>query len=134
MNEAVAITRSVSAVLFALDARRLARFYVTVFGASVLADDQDHAVLELRGFRLVIHQIPAHFAKDIELENPPVRRESGAIRLDFTLDDVVEARRAAGSLGGQIDDSSPAWARAGSHFFLGFDPEGNVFGVSIQGR
>src|SRR5690242_5443933 len=119
---------AVSAVLFAKDARRLARFYVSVFGATMLVEDEYHAALDVRGFRLIVHQIPPHFAKDVEILNPPLRRETGAIRLDYPVDDVVKARNAAKQLGGQIDHAPPAWADATSQFFLGFDPEGNVFG------
>lgn len=125
---------TVSAVLFAMDARRLARFYVGVFGGKVLAEDEYHAALDIRGFRLIVHQIPAHFMKDIEIRNPPVRRESGAIRLDYPVDDLVKARNEARRLGGQIDDAPPTWAAEASRFFLGFDSEGNVFGASWEGR
>jgi predicted enzyme related to lactoylglutathione lyase len=125
---------TVSAVLFAKDARRLARFYEEVFGAIVRGEDEQHAALDVQGFRLIVHQIPAHLAKDVELRNPPLRRETGAIRLDYPVGDLVKARNAARLLGGQIDEAPPAWAFAESSFFLGFDPEGNVFGVSVQGR
>lgn len=118
----------VSAVLFAKDARRVARFYVGVFGAAVLAEDEYHAALDLGGFRLIVHQIPPRYAKDVEVRNPPLHRETGSTRLDYPVDDIVKARNAARELGGQIDDAPPAWADADSQFFLGFDPEGNVFG------
>jgi predicted enzyme related to lactoylglutathione lyase len=120
---------SVSAVLFAKDARALSRFYVSVFGASVSTEGEQYAALDVRAFRLVIHQIPAHLAKEIEIGSPPVRRESGAIRLDYRVADVTNARNAARQFGGQIDDASPAWAGPDAQFFLGFDSEGNVFGV-----
>ena len=128
------MTPAVSAVLFAKDSRRLSRFYVDVFGARTLAEDEHHAALDVRGFRLIVHQIPPHFAKDVEIRNPPSRRESGAIRLDYPVDDLVKARNAARQLDGQIDEMPPAWAGKESRFFLGFDPEGNVFGVSAAGR
>jgi len=120
---------SPSAVLFAKDARRVARFYVEVCGAAVQVEDEQHAALDVQGFRLVIHRIPEHHAKHLDIRNPPLRRESGAIRLDYAVADLVKARIAAKQLGGQIDDASPAWAPARSRFRLGFDPEGNVFGV-----
>ena len=123
---------AVSAVLFAKDARGLARFYVGVFDGKMVAEDEYHAALDVRGFRLIVHQIPARFMKDIEIRNPPERRESGAIRLDYPVDDLVKARNHAKQLGGQIDDAPPGWASAASRFFLGFDPEGNVFGVTDQ--
>jgi predicted enzyme related to lactoylglutathione lyase len=120
----------VSAVLFAADAPRLARFYVAVFGASVRSEDPYHAALDVDGFRLTIHQIPAHFAKDITIGSPPLRREMTAIRLNYPVRDLVKSRMVAKQLGGQIDEAPPAWATQESRFFLGFDPEGNVFGVT----
>ena len=108
----------------------MARFYVGVLGARVLAEDEHHAALDVRGFRLVVHQIPAHLAKDIEIRDPPSRRESETTRLDYPSDDLVRARRAAEQLGGRIDAASPSWAGKDSRFFLGVDPEGNVFGIS----
>jgi len=123
------MTPTVSAVLFAKDARRVAQFYVDVFGATKLAEDDYHAALDVRGFRLVIHQIPAHLAQEVEIRHPPRRRESGAIRLNFPVDDVNRARNVAKQLAGQIDDAPPPWAGKDSRSFLGFDPEGNVFGV-----
>ena len=125
---------AVSAVLFARDARRVGRFYVEVFGATVLMEDSQHAALDLRGFRLVVHMIPTPLSRAIEIRNPPLRRESGVIRLDYRVADLVKARIAAKQQGGQIDDASPPWAAKDSGFFLGFDPEGNVFGVSAEGR
>ena len=41
-------------------------------------------------------------------------------------------RATARSLGGGIDDAPPAWAERNANFFLGYDPEGNVFGVRQQ--
>jgi predicted enzyme related to lactoylglutathione lyase len=119
----------VSAVLFAKDARRVADFYVAVFGAALLERDERHAALDARGFNLVVLQIPAYLAQDVDVRNPPVRRETGAIRLDYPVADIVQARTRAERSGGQIDDSPPAWAGADARFFLGFDPEGNVFGA-----
>jgi hypothetical protein len=29
-----------------------------------------------------------------------------------------------------VDDAPPEWAARDANFFLGYDPEGNVFGVS----
>jgi hypothetical protein len=101
-----------------------------VFEAVVLAEDDQHAALDVRGFRLMVHQIPAHLAGDIDIRKPPLRRESGAIRLDYPVGNLVKARNAAVRLGGQIDEQPPGWAGAEMCFFLGFDPEGNVFGVS----
>lgn len=119
----------VSAVIFAKDLQKMASFYREVFGARVSRSDAHHELLELAGFHLVVHQIPHELAKSIVISSPPERLESNAVRLNFPVADIVRARRNAQRLGGQIDDRPPAWATDES-LFLGFDPEGNVIGVT----
>jgi len=128
------MSSSVSAVLFAKHARRVAQFYVAVFAGTLRAEDAHHASLDVGGFSLVVHAIPAHLAKDVEIRNPPLRREMAAIRLDYSVGDLAKARSTATELGGQIDDEPPGWAGEERRFFLGFDPEGNVFGIFVEGR
>jgi predicted enzyme related to lactoylglutathione lyase len=121
---------TVSAVLFARNARKVARFYREVFGATLVDESDAHSTLGFSGFSLVVHQIPPHLMESGEVGAPPERRESGAIRLDYVVADVSAARLVAAQLGGQIDAQSPPWASATASFFLGYDPEGNVFGVA----
>ncbi|HTU67061.1 MAG TPA: VOC family protein [Steroidobacteraceae bacterium] len=119
---------AVSALLFVRDVRRATRFYVAVFDAQVRAVDDRHAALDVRGFRLVIHVMSP---VDAEAEDqPPHRRESTAIRLDYVVNNIEKARVAAQIHAGHIDEQPPQWAPSGSRFHLGHDPEGNVFGVS----
>lgn len=119
----------VGAVLFAANARSLAKFYEVVFGARVIRSDEQHSQLDIFGFELVVHQIPSHFLTGTTVASPPERRERGALRLDYPVADLPRARAEAERLGGQIDDSPPPWAGGDTSFFLGFDPEGNVFGA-----
>jgi len=67
----------VSAVLFARDQKKVAAFYVTVFGADTTSGD-------------------------------------------------------ASRLGGSIDAQPPPWAAGDANYFLGQDPEGNVFGLKVR--
>ncbi len=122
-----------SAVLFVKEARKAKLFYIEALGGSLLRDDEHFAVIDWQGFHLVVHQIPSHLAESIVVSEPPVRRETASLRLDYPVADVVKARAAAQRLGGQIDDASPPWAEASTPFFLGYDPEGNVFGTKTQG-
>lgn len=119
----------VSAVLFAKDHRRVASFYIRVFAAQRVQEDEHHAELECDGFRLVVHRIPEPLARNVVVTIPPQRREHGALRLNFTMDDVAKGRAVARSLGGEIDDQPPPWAGNDTSFHLGYDPEGNVFGA-----
>lgn len=119
---------TMSAVLFCMDARRVASFYAGALAGKVLREDEYHALLDWDGFHLVVHQIPAEHAVGVEVRTPPERRERASLRMDYPVADVTEARAAAERLGGKINATPPPWASEGS-FFLGFDPEGNVFGV-----
>ncbi len=108
----------------------MAEFYAQALGMSVLASDEYHSRLSHRGFELVVHQIPQHIATGIVIERPPRRRTTGAIRLGFPVQSIAESRRKARALGGDIDDAPPPWAGPDASFFLGYDPEGNQFGVT----
>jgi hypothetical protein len=119
----------VSAVLLAKDFRKVATFYARVCSAQLMNEDAHHADLDCGGFRLIVHQIPEHYAKAVVITNPPQRREHGAVRLDFPIADVARSRIVARSLGGDIDDRPPPWAGNDPSFHLGHDPEGNVFGA-----
>jgi predicted enzyme related to lactoylglutathione lyase len=119
---------SVSAVLFVKDCAKVSAFYRDVFDARVLANDVDHTVVEIAGFRLLVQQIPAHLAKDIGVPHPAQRREQGSIRLDYPTPNLERSRAVAKLLGGVIDEKPPAWAPEGG-YHLGHDPEGNVFCV-----
>jgi predicted enzyme related to lactoylglutathione lyase len=116
-------------VLFAKRLGIVSEFYQAVFGARVSGGDAQHAVLDFGGFDLMIHQIPQHLAVAVAVTSPPERREQTAIRLDYPVSDLDRARREAARLGGVIDEVPPPWAGTNTSFFLGHDPEGNVFGA-----
>jgi predicted enzyme related to lactoylglutathione lyase len=121
------MSAGVSAVLFAKDARKVAQFYVEVFGAVMRDSGEHHAMLDCQGFELMVQQIPAHLARDVNVTVPPQRRERGSVRLDYPVADIASARKRAKRLGGQIDELPPPWAGGDASWHLGYDPEGNVF-------
>src|SRR5262245_56340369 len=115
-------TSKVRAVLFAKDLQRVAAFYSGALGMERGFSDDDHSILTCQGFELIVHQIPKHIAAGITIEQPPKRRVTGAVRLDFPVQSIDDSRKRARSLGGGIDDSPPAWADRNANFFFGFDP------------
>ena len=119
----------VDAVLFAKDLQRVAAFYTDALGMTCSVSDAEHWRLHCQGFELIVHQIPKAIADTVLIEQPPKRRVWGTIRLDYPVADIAESRKKARTLGGSIDDAPP-WGDASTKFFLGYDPEGNVFGVS----
>ena len=122
----------IRAALFAKDLNRVAEFYSEALGMERGKWDECHAVLERSGFELIIHQVPAHIASGIQVQQPPIRREGGTVRLDYPVESLERSRVLANSFGGEIDTVPPPWAERDVNFFLGTDPEGNVFGVSQQ--
>jgi predicted enzyme related to lactoylglutathione lyase len=116
--------------LFAKDLQRVALFYAQALGMTVKTSDADHSVLSCDGFELVIHRIPQQIAAGIVIDEPPKRRVTATIRLDYPVRNVADSRRTARSLGGDIDERPPRWAAATANFFFGYDCEGNQFGVS----
>jgi predicted enzyme related to lactoylglutathione lyase len=117
------------AVVFAKDFANLTRFYVQAFGLTPLTRGNDHSVLGCEGFRLVVHQIPAETASGISIDNPPRRRERGAVKLSFAVDSLEQARRDVATLGGIIDPPDTEWSDGETTTCKGHDPEGNTFNV-----
>jgi predicted enzyme related to lactoylglutathione lyase len=121
----------VSAVLFARDQERVAAFYEALLAASVNSRDAHHTALSCAGFELLVQQIPLHSLPTSAAREPVQRREQAALRIDYPVADLQRARREAIRLGGRIDEQPPPWAQDRTDFFLGQDPEGNVFGVKL---
>ena len=121
---------NVSAVLFAKDLKKVAAFYTQALGMTCGFSDEYHWALKGCGFDLIVHQIPKHIASEITIQQPPERRVWGAIRLDFPVQSIDDSRKIARSFGGEVDAAPPEWAESSANFFLGYDPEGNVIGVS----
>ncbi len=119
----------VSAVLFAKDQARVSTFYRDALGFTFVASGDDHSIFDCDGFEFVVHQIPQHLMGEAS-GGSPARRGNSPLRLNFPVDDIDTARSKAESLGGQVDASPPPWADSDANFFLGHDPEGNVFKVS----
>jgi glyoxalase superfamily protein len=121
-----------SAVLFARDQKMVAEFYSKVGAVPIRVADQHHSVLQIDGFDFVVHQIPSHLLPPLTPGEPLRRREQSAVRLDFPVRDLAAARRAAAQSGGAVDEQPPPWAGGDTSFFLGQDPEGNVFGLKVR--
>ena len=115
------------AVLYAKDLNTLSTFYQALFDAKVLHSDADHAALDLGGFKLFLHRLPVHLAKQVVITVPPQRREAAPLRLWFSVGSLESARSLAAAHGGCIDPGPPAWVVDSQSICTGHDPEGNVF-------
>ena len=115
------------AVLFTINLRQLARFYEQVAGLRVRRAEDDHIVLENESFRLIVHQIPERYAKNIVITVPPQVREIGSIKLSFPVDSIAIARDVASRLGGCVYGSDREWTYESATVCDGWDSDGNVF-------
>jgi predicted enzyme related to lactoylglutathione lyase len=115
------------AVLFTVNLRSLATFYQRVMDMQVLITADDHINLEVGGFRLTVHQIPEHYAKNIKIQTPPAVREATAVKLAFRVASIAKAREVASGLGGVVYPPDREWTYEGSTICDGYDPDGNVF-------
>lgn len=114
-------------VVYAVDPRRLSRFYATVTGLVVTETAPGHVVLESPTFQLVLVQMPAEAAATIDLSAPPARREETPLKPVFTVASLETARLAAAELGGTLDPAGTEWQFRHWRVCDGHDPEGNVF-------
>ena len=121
----------VGAVLFAKDFDRLTRFYVEAMGLTPLDRAESHTVLGCEGFRLVVHQIPPDVASGVKIDATPLRREGGAIKLSFAVEDLERIRQLVSRLGGMVDPPETEWTDDEATTCKGHDPEGNVFNVFV---
>lgn len=91
-----------SAVIFAKDVARVARFYSEVAGMDDVHDEGDHVVLDSGQFQLVIHDIPKEIADSIEITEPPRIRDASPIKICMPVHSIGEARTRAAELGGKV--------------------------------
>jgi hypothetical protein len=115
------------AIVYGKDMSMLAQFYSRVADLNVQSTQSDHIILGAPAFQLVVVQIPRQIAQSIQIEQPPVRRESTPIKLVFSVESIAAARGIAETLRGRLDPVEREWRFQGSLICDGCDPEGNVF-------
>ena len=113
------------ALIYAKRLESLSAFYQALLSMRVLVEDTDHHVLGNEDIQLIIHAIPEHIARTIEISVPPEPREEQAIKLFFTVPSLGEGERRASELGGGL--LGPVYDGPGFRSRNAFDPEGNIF-------
>ncbi len=124
--------KSLGAMIYAKDLEAMTAFYRDVMALSVVKETSDWVELDAGGTRLALHAIPIAIASGITITTPPEPRTTTPIKLLFVSDDVqafaARLRAAGGTLSAPRLDDTGVIQRID-----GFDPEGNVFGVSAAG-
>ena len=109
--------------IYAKELDRVAGFYETLLGMSRLHASAELVVLQSQDVQLIVHQVPASIAADIE--SPPQPRGDCALKFFFSVPSIDAARQVAADLGGQVLD--PLYPGRGFIACNAIDPEGNIF-------
>jgi catechol 2,3-dioxygenase-like lactoylglutathione lyase family enzyme len=115
-----------SAVLYVLDAERVAAFYEVVCGLRRHLGAEGFVELRSAAWSLILVTVPPAVAATITVDVPPERRASTPIKLAFDVTSLDAARDGAAAHGGALDAASTTWRFEGYDVCDGFDPEGNV--------
>lgn len=118
-----------SVVIFVADVRGVTTFFREVASMTVLHEADDHAVLEVDGFQLVVHGLSGEprVGRD-EQGGVPVRIDA-YVKVCLPVESIAEARALAAANGGAIKSPEHEWEARGFRACDGHDPEGNVIQV-----
>jgi catechol 2,3-dioxygenase-like lactoylglutathione lyase family enzyme len=125
-EERVSYESRTGAVLFARGLDRVATFYSRVLGLSEAGRDDDHVVLESRGFQLVVHRAPAYLAAAVPAAEPGTRRDKAAFKPVFFVHSLGSVRVTVNAHGGTMEPLDKEWSFNGVAVCDALDPEGNV--------
>jgi predicted enzyme related to lactoylglutathione lyase len=118
-----------SVVLFVADVERVASFYKAVAAMQFVSGDDDHAVLEIEGFQLVVHKLRGEPEPVRDSQGRVPVREDSYSKLCLPVPSISAARSQAFSFGGFIKPAQHEWQARGFRACDGNDPEGNVIQV-----
>jgi predicted enzyme related to lactoylglutathione lyase len=122
----------VNLVIFAVDVNKVAAFYQAVIGVSPCPQPGDHKN-DLRlckaNEEILIHSIPAHIAKTIKVQSPPIPRDESAMKPIFDVESLTESLTEVSNNGGIVTQITFTLDSLTRHDVL--DPEGNV--IQLRG-
>jgi predicted enzyme related to lactoylglutathione lyase len=116
-------------VLFVANVDKVAAFYEEVGSMKMVGVDDDHAVLEIAGFQLVIHALKGEHEPAPDSQGRVRVREDSYSKICLPVQSIRAARTRAASLGGFIKPTQHEWQARGFRACDGNDPEGNVLQV-----
>ncbi len=112
-------------VVYAKDKQRVSEFYQQTLGLAVVESDSSHDLLR-GGYEVVVHAIPARYAAEITIAQPPEPRDETPFKPTFVVASLAEVRRAAEATHGFLKPEAGAWHFRGHTVLDGWDPEGNI--------
>ena len=126
MAKPIPQTGQAGLVVFAKSVKKLSAFYIRTLGLEVLESARSHQLLCGNGYEIVVHAIPAKYAREIQITKPPVLREDSAMKPSFVVPDLAALRLAVVATGGWLKPEEMAWTIRGHKVLDGCDPEGNI--------
>ncbi len=126
MAKSTAQSGQAGLVVFAKRVKKLSAFYTRTLGLELIEADRSHQLLRGNGYEVVVHAIPAKYAREIQITKPPVLREDSAMKPSFVVPDLQALRLAVVATGGWLKPEELAWTIRGHKVLDGCDPEGNV--------
>lgn len=118
-----------SGVVFVADVSACSAFYRDVAAMTELHRDDDHVVLESRGFQLTVHRLAGEPSVQRDADGRMPIRYDTYVKLCFPVESIAAARTAAKEKGGAIKPPEAEWEARGFRACDGHDPEGNVIQV-----
>jgi predicted enzyme related to lactoylglutathione lyase len=115
-----------AAVLFVRDVKSVSRFYQDVASMAAIHGDEEHEVLEMLGFQLVIHAMRGGRPLTRDPAGKLEVLENSNWKLCLPVESIERARTRAAELGGFIKSREHEWTARGFRACDGNDPEGNV--------
>lgn len=131
MSDRPAVPRGgIQGVVYVVDLERMTTFYADVLGLEVVEHDPgDFVTLESGDVTLSLVRMPDAWAAEVEIADPPERREDVALKMSFPVASIAAARATAAAAGGIVDDPDHEWEFRGHVVCHGHDPEGNVISL-----
>ena len=114
------------AVLFAKGLDQVATFYSNVLGLGEANRDDDHVVLEVPGFQLVVHRSAGQPVTAAQPAEPSTRRALAAFKPVFFVQSLERVRTLVSAHGGIMEPRDKEWSFDGVAVCDAVDPEGNV--------
>jgi len=116
-------------MVFVKDVARMRGFYRDALGLALVEDRPDWVRFDAGGPLFALHEIPAAYAANIAITDPPRTRSETPIKYTFFVSEIAAARARVVEHGGQAGELRMIGEHASCDCI---DPEGNVFQLAAE--
>ncbi len=119
-----------SLVIFSIDVSRLADFYQSLLSATSRVESSGDIRLANERDEVLIHSVPKHIARTIDISSPPAPRSDNPIKPIVDVPSLELALAVVRTSGGVVTDVHFSYDGLTRHDVL--DPDGNVIQLREQ--